>query len=52
MQPFSYTSLKIVHDRMIQEAMQRHCLYSDQATHQPRRRLVFGAFRLVQASTC
>ncbi len=43
MQPFSYTSLKIVHDQQIQEALERQRLYAGQP-HRQGMLQAFGKF--------
>ncbi len=40
----SYTSMKIVHDQKIQEALERQRLYAGQATQRPDLLQTFGKF--------
>jgi hypothetical protein len=44
MYPFSYTSMKIVHDQKIQEALERQRLYAGQATQRPGLLQTLGKF--------
>ncbi len=44
MQPFSYTSLKIIHDQKIQEALEQQRLYAGQETQTQGLPQAFGKF--------